>query len=244
MRISDRPPDIDHHYGHGKVGNISALFETLLLFLTCGWITYEALYRIISNEINLKINFWSFMVMVVSIIVDLSRSRALYSVANKFRSQALEADALHFRTDIWNPVMVIIGLISVIISRNFPSLLFLRYADSVSAIVVVSIVVYIGLKLIVRTIGSLIDEAPKGLRKKIIRLVEELPGVANCHDVRLRYSGSKLFIDIHVFVDGNQSLKNAHFLMEKIENAIGKFVPNADILIHPEPIPDGDESSI
>lgn len=101
VRVSDRPPDEAHQYGHGKVENLSALAETLLLFITCGWIVYEAIQRLFFRPVQIEVTLWSFVVMAVSIIIDLTRSRALMKTAKKYSSQALEADALHFSTDVW-----------------------------------------------------------------------------------------------------------------------------------------------
>jgi cation diffusion facilitator family transporter len=241
VRISGRPADHTHHYGHGKVENLSALFETMLLLVTCVWIVYEAIQRLVFHQIPLEVNVWSFLVMGTSIVVDISRSRALYRVAHKFRSQALEADALHFSTDIWSSVVVIIGLICVMVGERFQVLSFLHHADAVAAIGVALIVVYVSGQLVMRTIQALLDVAPIGLEKKITSAVEALPGVNNCHDVRMRYSGSQLFVDIHVLIDGNQTLKDAHHLTEEIEQAIQKIVPKADIIVHPEPNPEPDD---
>jgi cation diffusion facilitator family transporter len=235
VRISGKPADSDHLYGHGKAENLSGLFETLLLLVTCFWIIYEATHRLLHHAVDLKVTFWSFTVMITSIVVDLSRSRVLYRAAKKYNSQALEADALHFSTDIWSSSVVILGLVCVKISQRVPSLAFLHTADSVAAIIVGLIVVYISIKLGMRTIQALLDVAPSGLEKKIISAVELLPGVTDCHNVRVRYSGPQLFVDIHVLVDGNQTLKEAHYLTEQIERAIQKLAPNADVTVHPEP---------
>ena len=235
VRISGKPADRTHRYGHGKVENLSALFETLLLLLTCLWILYEAGHRLLYHAAHLRVTFWSFAVMITSIVVDLSRSRILYRAARKYNSQALEADALHFSTDIWSSAVVILGLICVKISEWVPGVAVLRHADSVAAIMVGLIVVYISIKLGIRTIQALLDVAPSGIENKIIAAVECLPGVADCHNVRFRYSGPQLFVDIHILVDGNQTLKEAHDLTEEIEHTIEQFLPNVDVTIHPEP---------
>ena len=235
VRISDKPADSTHLYGHGKAENLSALFETLLLLVTCFWIIYEATHRLLSHPVVLKITFWSFAVMITSIVVDISRSRILYRAARKYNSQALEADALHFSTDIWSSAVVILGLVCVKISGWVPGLAFLHQADSVAAIMVGLIVVYISVKLGIRTIQALLDVAPSGIERKIISAVKVLPGVTDCHNVRVRYSGPQLFVDIHVLVDGNQTLKEAHNLTEEIERTIQKLAPDADVTVHPEP---------
>jgi cation diffusion facilitator family transporter len=235
VRISGKPADRNHLYGHGKVENLSALFETLLLLVTCFWIIYEATHRLFFHTVDLKVTFWSFAVMITSIVVDISRSRVLYRAARKYNSQALEADALHFSTDIWSSGVVILGLFFVKLSEWVPSLTFLRQGDSVSALMVGLIVVYVSVRLGTRTVQALLDVAPSGIEKKIISAVEVLPGVTDCHNVRLRYSGSQFFVDIHVLVDGNQTLKEAHSLTEEIERVIQKLIPNADVTVHPEP---------
>ena len=235
VRISGKPADRNHLYGHGKVENLSALFETLLLLFTCAWIIYEAIHRLSFHTIDLKVNLWSFTVMTTSIVVDVSRSRILYRTARKYNSQALEADALHFSTDIWSSAVVILGLFCVKLSEWAPDLAFLRQADSVAAMMVGLIVVYVSIQLGIRTIQALLDVAPSGLEKKIKSAVEALAGVTDCHSVRLRYSGPQLFVDIHVLVDGNQTLKDAHNLTEEIERVIQKLLPNADVTVHPEP---------
>ncbi len=235
IRISDKPADKNHLYGHGKVENLSALFETLLLLGTCAWIIYEAIHRLFIHEIDLKVNVWAFGVMATSILVDFSRSRALYRTARKYHSQALEADALHFSTDIWSSGVVILGLFFVKLSEWLPGYKFFRLADSVAALLVAIIVIWVSLRLGLRATQTLLDGAPSGVEKRIIQAVESIPGVKDCHHVRLRSSGPQLFIDIHVLIDGTQSLKDAHDLTEKIEWTIQQFLPGADVTVHPEP---------
>ncbi|MGC9969340.1 MAG: cation diffusion facilitator family transporter [Bryobacteraceae bacterium] len=236
VRISGKPADRDHRYGHGKVENLSALAETVLLLITCAWIIFGAVNRLIEHKIEIEVNLWSFAVMITSVVVDVSRSRMLYRVAKKFNSQALEADALHFSTDVWSSTVVILGLISVKLSEWVPGWGGLRYADAVAAIIVAVIVVQVSIKLGHRTVAALLDTAPAGLEETISSAVSALPGVNDCHNVRLRYSGPQLFVDIHILVDGNQSLRAAHALTEEIERTIQKLVPQADVTVHPEPV--------
>ena len=235
VRISARPADHTHLYGHGKVENLSALFETLLLIVTCVWIVWEAVRRLFYHRIEVEVTFWSFAVMFTSIAIDLSRSRVLARAARKYNSQALEADALHFRTDIWSSTVVIFGLIAVRVGDLFPALSSLREGDAVAALGVSAVVVWISVQLGKRTIDALLDKAPAGLEQRIAAAVEAVPGVRNCHQVRVRYSGPVLFVDLHVLVDGGQTLTQAHDLTEYIEHAIHQFCPGADITVHPEP---------
>jgi cation diffusion facilitator family transporter len=235
VRISGKPADTRHLYGHGKVESLSALFETVLLLVTCAWIIRSALLRLIHHSLEIEVTFWSFAVMATSIAVDVSRSRVLYRAARKHNSEALEADALHFSTDIWSSAVVILGLVCVKISDWMPSLSFLRYSDAVAAIVVALIVVGVSVKLGMRTVQALIDTVPPGTDQRIVAAVEALPGVTDCHNVRVRYSGPRPFVDVHVLLDGNQTLREAHELTEDIERAIQGVLPEADVTVHPEP---------
>ena len=235
VRISGRPADTEHLYGHGKVENLSALFETLLLLVSCVWIIWSAIHRLAAHRLEIEVTWWSFTVMATSIVVDVSRSRMLYRVARKHNSDALEADALHFRTDIWSSSVVILGLACVKIGEWAPAVGFLRYSDAIAAIGVALIVVQVSVKLGLRTVQALVDAAPAGAVRKITAAVETLPGVTNCHHVRVRCSGSRPFVDVHVLVDGSQTLREAHDLTERIERAIEQILPDADVTVHPEP---------
>jgi cation diffusion facilitator family transporter len=235
VKISDKPADADHLYGHGKVENLSALIETLLLLLTCVWIIYEAVERIFFKPVEVPVNFWSFAVIIVSITVDVSRSRMLMRAAKKYNSQALEADALHFSTDIWSSAVVLGGLVCMKLSALAAGLHFLKQADAVAALMVAMIVVWVSLRLGGRTVQELLDRAPDGMSEKIKQAVEAMPGVEDCHNVRIRPSGPQLFVDIHVTVDGAQPLAQAHDLTERIEEEIRRVAPGADVTVHPEP---------
>jgi len=235
VRISGRPADRSHLYGHGKIENLSALGETILLLATCGWIVWEAVRRLIFHKVEVEVTVWSFVVMAVSIVVDISRSRVLARTAKKTHSQALEADALHFQTDIWSSAVVLLGLAALWTGEHFPSLGVLKESDAIAALGVSLLVVWVSVQLGRRTVDALMDKAPHGMETRIVTAVEAVPGVRDCHQVRIRNSGPLLFIDLHVLVDGNQTLWQAHDLTEIIEAAIHDVAPEADVTVHPEP---------
>jgi cation diffusion facilitator family transporter len=237
VRISGKPPDLDHLYGHGKVENLSALIETILLLATCVWVLYSAVNRLIQGRTDIEVTVWSFAVMAFSMLVDFSRSRMLSKAAKKHNSQALEADALHFSTDIWSSAVVIVGLAGVKLSEAHPALTLLKKADAVSAICVAAIVFFVCGRLGMRTVQALLDAAPKGLNDRIKSVAESVPGIQDCHRVRARYSGAQLFVDAHVLVDGNQTLDQAHALTDAVEAAIERIAPGADVTVHAEPAP-------
>lgn len=237
VRVADKPADRHHPFGHGKAENISALFETLLLLATSAWIIYEAFHRLLAPEVHVEVSIWSFVVMGTSIVVDVSRSRMLMAAAKKHNSQALEADALHFSTDIWSSSVVILGLILVTVGRYFPSLAFLEKGDALAALVVAMIVVFVSGELGIRSIQALLDAAPKaGEQEQIVRQVSKMKGIADVHAVRIRPSGAVWFVDMHVTMDGNLSLSESHAMTEKIEKKVRSILPKSDVTVHVEPL--------
>jgi cation diffusion facilitator family transporter len=236
IRIAGKPADADHPYGHGKVENLSALFATLLLLYTCVAILYGAIDRLVFTEVAVTVTVWSFLAMITSIVVDYSRSRALGRAARKHNSQALEADALHFETDIWSSLAVIVGLVCVMLGQWQPAWAVLRHADALAALLVALIALWVTATLGLRTIRALLDAAPAGLAPQIVAAVAALPGVVDCHKVRIRPSGPRVFVDMHVRADGNQTLAQAHALTEEIQQAVREVAPTADVTIHAEPV--------
>lgn len=237
VRLSGKPADEQHLYGHGKIENLSALFETLLLLITCVWIIYEAVQRLFFRHVEIEVTFWAFLVMAVSIGVDFTRSRVLYRAARKHNSQALEADALHFSTDIWSSSVVILGLIGVKLAEQRPAWGLLRQADAIAALIVAMIVIYVSLQLGERAIQALLDTAPQGKVTAIKQAVERVPGVVDCHHVRIRYSGPQPFVDVHILVAPEMDFPAVHALTEEVERTIQTFLPEADVIVHPEPVP-------
>src|ERR1700758_4106108 len=197
VRVSDKPADADHQYGHGKVENFSAFVETGLLLLTCAWIIYEAILRLFFRHVEIEPSLAAFGVMLFSMCVDWWRSRALGRIATKYDSQALEADALHFSTDIWSSSVVILGLLLVMMGRAL-HVDWLRDADPVAALVVAGIVVHVSWRLARKTIDALLDAAPAGVRSKIIDAVRRVEGVIEVDRVRIRRAGNRYFADLAV----------------------------------------------
>jgi len=237
VRISDRPPDERYLYGYGKVENLSALIETLLLLITCVWIIYEAIQRLFFKSVEVEATFWSFAVMAISIIVDVTRSRILYRAARKHNSQALEADALHFSTDIWSSSVVIVGLVLVFLSQRLgEEWAFLVKADAVAALVVAMIVIYVSLQLGKRAVSVLLDVAPPGLADRMSAEASQVPGVQSMGPVRVRQAGASVFVDLSVNVDRSASLEEAHQIAEAVDDRISHLVPRGDIVVHVDPI--------
>ncbi len=228
VKISDRPADNCHNFGHGKVENLTALVEAMLLFITCAWIVWEAFDRLFFSSTEVSVNFWSFAIVIVSIVVDFTRSRALMKTAKKYNSQALEADAIHFSTDILSSGVVLFGLVCASFGEY--------WADSLAALGVALIVVWISARLSMRAINQLLDKAPDGLRDKTIEIVRSVEGVRKWHDLRVRSSGADYEIDINIHVDPSLNIVDAHKIAEKVEERLrSNFGCHMLINVHIEP---------
>jgi cation diffusion facilitator family transporter len=227
VSISDKPPDEKHNFGHGKIENFSAFIETILLLITCSWIIYEAISRLITGETEILVNKWSYIVVVTSILIDLSRSRALSRVAKKYNSQALEADALHFSTDIWSSSVVLLGLICA----NFGFF----FADAVAALVVAAIVMVVCYRLGKRSINVLLDRAPDETYNKVEKILKSTSELKHFHNLNVRAAGADTFITVNIHVETKMTCSEAHSLCDSIEDKINKIVNRCNVLIHVEP---------
>ncbi len=234
VRAAGIPADRRHTYGHGKVENLSALFETLLLLGTCGWIVYEAVERLTSEEGPVvDASVWAFAVVVLSIVVDVSRSRALMRVARKYDSQALEADALHFSTDIWSSGVVLVGLAAVKLAEPL-GLQWLHSADAVAALGVAVIVFVVSLRLARRSVDDLLDAVDPEMVDRV-RIAAGVPGVVRVGEARVRRSGPDCYADITVFVASSLEVSAAHEIADAVERAVGEAVPRIRMMVHVEP---------
>jgi len=239
VKISGRPADSGHTYGHGKVENLSALFEALLLLVTCGGIFYEAIDRLFFKQIEVEITFWSFLVMGVSIIINVIQERRLNQAAKKFKSQALEAEALDFKNDVWSSSVVFCSLGLIAIARIL-NIHWLAKVDSIAGIIVAGIVTYSVLKLARRAIGELLDEVPENLQGEISR-VSSLPGVEQVRQVQVRRSGPQYFVDLTLEVSRSESSEQAHLIASQVEKAVQTLLPGANVVVHIDPIKIEDE---
>jgi cation diffusion facilitator family transporter len=241
VRVADKPADATHNYGHGKVENLSAFLEAGLLLLTAFWIIYEAARRLILHDQIVDVNIWAFVVMVVAVLVDYTRSRALLRVARRLGSQALEADALHFRTDIWSSLVVIIGLAIVYLSRAWHLPAWTGQADAVAALGVSLIVIWISMRLAKDTIDALTDHAPQELDEQMRRAIQSVKDVTEIRRVRARRAGNKLFADVVITAPRTLTFEQIHELSERVEAAAIKAVrllsstTDVDVLVHVEP---------
>ena len=239
--VSDKPADADHQYGHGKVENFSAFVETALLLLTCMWVIYEAIVRLFFRRVDVEPSVWAFAVMLGSMAVDSWRSRALGRIATKYDSQALEADALHFSTDIWSAGVVVLGLALILAGRLY-HLDWLRMADPIAALFVAGVIVSVSWRLARRTVDALLDAAPVGVRGQITAAVLNVDGVLEIGRVRIRRAGNRYFADLAVGLARTVTFQRSEQLVAAVTAAVRDILPNADVIVQPLPRPQRSEN--
>ncbi len=230
IKFASKPPDNDHHYGHDKGESFSALFQVLILFATSAYIIYEAINRLfLGKQPDLNIGLWTIGVLLITIFIDWRRSRALKKIAKETYSQALEADALHFSSDILTSSVVILALLLTYFGVN-------ESADAIGAILVSFIILYLGFNLAVKSFNSLMDKVPEGLSEKILKETKKVEGVEDVSTYRIRSTGARIFIDMTIFISRIIPFSRAHEITDAVERNIKEIAPNADIIIHAEPI--------
>jgi cation diffusion facilitator family transporter len=234
VRVSDKPADADHQYGHGKIENVSAFIETGLLLMTCVWIIYESTKRLFFHSVEIEPSVAAFLVMSLSIAIDAWRSRALGRIAKKYDSQALEADALHFSTDIWSSGVVILGLALVWVGRSY-QVGWLRQADPIAALCVAGVVVSVSWRLARRTVDALLDAAPAGVRNQILDRIRTVDGVLEVERVRFRKAGNGYFADVAVGLERNFTFQRSEQVSDAVKLRVREVLPDADVTVHTVP---------
>jgi cation diffusion facilitator family transporter len=227
VRVSGKPADAEHQYGHGKMESVTALAETALLFLLTGVVIWEALQRLAGQAHAVNATIAAFVIVACSIVVDFFRSRALGRVARQTHSEALQADALHFSSDMWSSVAVLIGLAGV--ALGYPS------ADAVAALVVAIFICIAGWRLGRRTIDTLTDTAPAGVSDRVASIARRMPGIVGVDRVRARPAGATLFVDLGVGVSRTLPLDRVSAITERLTRAIREEIPQAEVTITTEP---------
>jgi len=228
VRISGKPADAEHQYGHGKIESVTALAETALLFLLSGVVIFEAVQRLIGTQTHaVEASTAAFAVIALSIVVDFFRARALKRVARATLSDALEADALHFGSDMWSSIAVLVGLGGVALGYS--------WADAAAAIVVAVFICVAGYRLGRRTIDTLTDTAPAGVSERVAAIARQVPGVVAVERVRARPAGAVLFVELGVGVSRTLPLDRVTIIKERLNRDIRADIPNAEVTITTEP---------
>jgi cation diffusion facilitator family transporter len=228
VRWSDQPPDEEHHYGHAKAESVAALITTGLLFITTAWIVYEGVKRLVTGETHVDVTWWAIAIVAGSIFIDFNRARALNRVAEKTSSEALEADALHFSSDMWSSLVVLFGLGAVWAG--------VAWADAVAALIVAGFVALAGWRLGGRTLNTLLDAAPEGATMAIRKIVEATDGILAIDRLRIRPAGATLFTAVSVQVARTMAMDDLVSLRNELAHKIREAFPSADVTITTNPV--------
>jgi cation diffusion facilitator family transporter len=234
VQVSDKPADEDHTYGHGKIENLSAFGEAGLMIVSCAWIIWEAIARILYHTVELRHSIWPVLVLLTSIAVDYWRSRQLRAVALQTGSPALATDAFHFASDIWSTLAVLCGLSASWVGVRL-GIGWLRYADPCAAILVSLMILRITLHLGRETVAVLMDEIPAETRRQLVREVEKVPGVLAVEQARVRRAGAGYFADLTLALPRRYTFEHTGGLVQEATDAVHRALPTADVVIHTVP---------
>jgi cation diffusion facilitator family transporter len=239
VRVADKPADDNHPYGHAKVENLSGFFETFLMLASSVWITAEAILRIFVHPVAVRHSIWPFLVLLLSITVDMTRSRRLRAVAERYQSDALAANALHFASDIWSSIAVLIGLTAAWIGASAfgarHGMQWLRFADPAAAIVVSLLILYFGWRLAWKTIGALTDSIPRETRSRVLAEIARTDGVLSVDQARMRRAGGSYFADFTLSLSRQLTFQHTEELVREATDAVHRVLPGADVVIHTVP---------
>jgi cation diffusion facilitator family transporter len=243
VQAADRPADDEHNYGHGKIESLSAFVETGLMLASSVWIIYQSAERIAhrGEALELPLSIWPFAVLLLSILVDYTRSRSLRRIAAEQHSEALAADAVHFGTDLWASTAVLLGLCATKLGEllHRPAL---ELADPVAALIVAAIILKVSWQLAHRTADALLDATPaqhgqtaSQTRRKLMRDLGAIPGVLSVDRLRTRRSGSGYFADLTLAMPRNLTFQRSEQITFAATEAIQRVLPEADVVVHSVP---------
>lgn len=242
VRIAARPADDEHPYGHGKVENLMALAETLLLLGTAVWVIYEAIARLTSDDpaaLHVEISLWAFAVIIISLVVDINRSAMLRRVAKETGSAALEADAAHFSSDIWSSAAVLVGITGAALSHDVPPGSSLHWllvrADVFSSLAVAIIILHICKTLGMSAINNLMDKTDSELYAKLQQAMAEYMPAYPLRRVRVRTVGNTAYVEMTVGMPKDLHVDTAHEIADAMEDLVARVLPGSETIVHMQP---------
>jgi len=236
VRVSDKPADEDHTYGHGKFENFSSFGEVILMAVSSAWIVWEAIQRMVRHEVELHNPVWPVLMLVTasSIGVDFWRSRKLRIVAQRTGSPALATDAFHFASDMWSSLAVLCGLGASWAGMHW-GIAALQYADPMAAVVVSLMILRLTVRLGREAVGVLLDQISKETRQQLIEEVRRVPGVLAVERARVRRAGANYFADLTLALPRNSTFEHTGDMVRGATDAVHRVLPQADVVIHTVP---------
>ncbi|MBQ7617371.1 MAG: cation transporter, partial [Desulfovibrio sp.] len=238
--VADRPADRGHAFGHGKAENLAALGQTVFLLLTSFWIVSEGVSRLLGESSQVSPSIWAILVMLLSILVDFGRARHLKRVAREEHSQALEADALHFSTDLLSSLVVLLGVFLAYLGSLLPvsegARTLLAKFDILAAFFTALLIVLTSFRMLFKSVNALMDATPQGVAETLESAVKSVSGVLEVAHLRVRESGSRTFVDLTIEVCASLSITEAHEVANQVERAVHIVLKQADVTVHVEPL--------
>ena len=227
VRVSFRPADSVHSFGHGKAEALAGLGQSLFIAGSGLWLLYESFTRFISPKPTTQLG-WGMLVMGLAVVVTIALLVFLDRAIRATDSAAIKADALHYRTDVWSNLAAFVAL-----GLGYFGIL---WADGLFGLAIAAFVLKSALGIARESVALLMDvQLPAALQEKIFHAVRGVPGILGAHDLRTRRSGATTFVQVHVEVPDELSLLEAHALADKAEAAIAEVVPGAEVFIHVDP---------
>lgn len=234
VRAADQPPDEEHPYGHAKFESVAAFGQTALLCALSGIVAFEGVRRLVANESHVETSVAAFIVLIVSIVVDAWRWRALTVTARETKSEALAADALHFSSDLVNSCLVLIALGAA--ALGYPA------ADPLIAVAVAVFIAIAGWRLGRKTIDSLVDAAPLELTRRVSARVLAVPGVVGIGSIKIRRAGAAVLGEVIVTISRIIAFERVAEIKAEISQAIAQEAPGAEVVVTANPIALDDET--
>lgn len=234
VRVADRPPDDSHPFGHGKFENLAALGEAALLLLLAGGVLVEAVGRLGGGGPPPALSGIAVAVLMVEIAVNAWRARELKRVGRETQSAALEADSLHFASDVLSSIAVLIGF--GLVALGFV------WGDSGAAIAVAALIAALGIRLVAHTINALVDRAPEGVAEVIATRLREVPAVLDAGNVRVRTVGARHFVNVTISVPRSLGLEQASDVEADAAAAVRSVLAEADVTVQSLPVSPSDET--
>jgi cation diffusion facilitator family transporter len=238
IRYAEKPADTDHPYGHGKAENLAAFTESILLFFAISLILREVVERLFFKSIVIQPNIWAVAVLAASVFCDIQRSRALTKIARKYKSPAIEADAVHFRADFITSAIALTGILATylasalrVAARTYP------LVDIVTTCLILIVIVRMVLRILTKSAGVLLDRTAPDQTALIREIATEVPEVIDVEKVRTREAGKQTFVDLTVDIDRNLSVETGYSIGKRVEKMIKEQIDDVDVILQVKPVP-------
>ena len=229
LRKAEEPPDEDHPYGHGKAESIAGLFQSLFIAVGGTVIITESIRRLITKTHSLSRLDLGIGTMLFSMVASFMLIRRLKSVARQNPSIVLDSETLHFSSDLYANFGVILILLLVKVTQ-------LVVFDLCISLAIAFYIFWQSMGLLRRSIDELMDRESPEFHRKIERIIfRHDPRIVDFHNLRTRRVGTKVFIDFHVVLRGEENFKEAHRLTESFISEIEREIPDCDVTVHTDP---------